>query len=59
MSETTEKCKLCNELYVQQRGLWGEQRGDQSACPKCKKKARENMTQWEKEPDKKDNDKMF
>lgn len=36
MSEYTEKCRICGELYI----IYSFYAGDQSACPECRAKAR-------------------
>lgn len=36
MTEQTAKCSICGEPYV----IYTHYAGDQSACPKCRKKAR-------------------
>ena len=42
--EKTVKCPICGEPYV----FMPFYAGDQSACPKCRAKARKSKPQWDK-----------
>jgi len=42
MEEKTVKCPICGEPYV----VLPYYVGDQSACPKCRDKAREQSPKW-------------
>jgi hypothetical protein len=43
MTEKTVKCPICEQPYV----VYPYYAGDQSACPACRKKAREDRSEWE------------
>ncbi len=43
MTEKTIKCSVCGDPYV----FYAYYVGDQSACPKCREKARDNKKKWE------------
>ena len=43
--ETTVKCPICNRPYV----VMDMYVGDQSACPKCRKEARENIFDYKEQ----------
>ena len=39
MEPKTVKCPICGEPYL----VYSHMAGDQSACPKCRRKAEKNM----------------
>jgi len=40
--ERTVRCPICGQPYV----FMPHYTGDQSACPKCRAKARKNLPKW-------------
>ena len=45
VGDQTKKCPCCGELYV----VIACSVDDQTACPRCVKKARRNMSEWKNE----------